>query len=432
MILASIVVLFVVFFLLLSLRVPVAIGIGLAAAGALLLVMNPLPALTTVAQRMTTGVDSFPLLAIPLFILAGDLMNQGGIARRMIRFAKALAGQLAGGLGYVNVLSAMLLGAVSGSAMAAASAIGSIMTDEMEKEGFSRRESAALNGSASTTGLLIPPSNVMIVYALASGGTASVAALFLAGYIPGILVGLALMLVIALRAKKQGFRAGQRASRRELLVSFGDALLGLSMLFLVVGGIVGGVFTATEAAGIAVVYALGLGMAYREIRVQHLPRLLLGSAKTTAMVMFLVGTSMAMSWIFSYQQLPNQISSLFVEHIQHPFFAFLLINLTLLVVGTFMDMTPAVLIFTPIFLPVVTELGMDPVHFGLVMVLNLCIGLVTPPVGSILFVSSSVAKVPVEQVIRPLMPYLAAMLAVLMLITYWEGLVMWLPRLFGM
>ncbi len=429
MILGSILLLFGSFFLLLALRVPVAFGIGISTTLTLLLNISGLPAVTTVAQRMTTGVDSFPLLAIPLFILAGELMNQGGIARRLIRFAKALVGSLPGGLAHVNVIAAMLLGAISGSAMAAASAIGSIMTDQMEDQGYPRKFSAAVNLSSATTGLLIPPSNVLIVFALASGGTASVAALFMGGYIPGILVGLALMAVAAIQAKRQGFQQGERASGSELFWSLADAFLGLFMLVLVVGGIVGGVFTATEAAAIAVIYALALGMGYREIGLKNLSSILLASSRTTAIVMFLIGTSMAMSWLFAFQSLPQLISELLLGSVSSPVLILLIINLTLLVVGTFMDMTPAVLIFTPIFLPVVTAMGMDPVHFGLVMVLNLCIGLCTPPVGTILFVGSGVAKVSVSQVIKPLIPFLIAMIVVLMLITYIEPLVMWLPGL---
>ncbi len=431
MIIGSIVLLFGCFFLLLALRVPVAFSIGISTALTLLLHLDTMPTITTVSQRMTTGVDSFALLAVPLFVLAGDLMNQGGIAKRLIRFARAMAGSLPGGLAYVNVLASMLMGAISGSAVAAASAIGSIMTDEMEEEGYPRPFSAAVNLTSATTGLLIPPSNVLIVYALASGGAASVASLFLGGYIPGILVGIALIIVAAFQAKRKGFQPGPRTSLKELVSSFADAILGLLMLVLVVGGIVGGIFTATEAAAIAVVYALLLGLGYRELSLKKLPQVLLGSARTTAIVMFLVATSMAMSWLFAYLELPQLISSLLLDNVSSPILILLIINITLLIVGTFMDMTPAVLIFTPIFLPVVMEMGMDPVHFGLIMVLNLCIGLCTPPVGTILFVGAGVAKVSVGQVIRPLIPFLVAMIIVLMLITYIEPLVMWLPNLFG-
>ena len=430
--LLSILVLFVGFFALLAYGVPVAYSIGLSTLATLLLNIVPLPAITTVAQRMTTGIDSFALLAIPFFVLAGELMNRAGIAGRLINFAKSLVGSLPGGLAYVNVVAAMLFGAISGSAVAAASAIGSVMTDRMEGEGYPRSFSASVNITASTTGLLIPPSNVLIVYALASGGAASVAALFIAGYVPGLLVGLALILVAAVIAKRRGFPPGERVALPQLFKDFARAGFSLLMLVIIVGGIVAGVFTATEAAAVAIAYAAGLGFAYRTLKISDLPSILLASARTTAVVMFLIATSMAMSWLFSFQSLPQLITGFLLETVNNPLAIFLLINITLLVVGTFMDMTPAVLIFTPIFLPVVTELGMDPVHFGIVMVLNLCIGLCTPPVGTILFVGAGVAQVSVAEVIRPLLPFVLAMVVVLLGITFFEGISLWLPGVFGL
>lgn len=430
--LISILVLFVSFFALLAYGVPVAYSIGVSTLGTMLLNIVALPAVTTVAQRMTTGIDSFALLAIPFFVLAGELMNRAGIAGRLIDFAKSLVGSLPGGLAYVNVVAAMLFGAISGSAVAAASAIGSVMTDRMEEEGYPRAFSASVNITASTTGLLIPPSNVLIVYALASGGAASVAALFIAGYVPGFLVGLALILVAAFIARKRGFPPGERVAISKLFKDFGRAALSLLMLVIIVGGIVAGVFTATEAAAVAIAYAAGLGFAYGTIKVKDLPSVLLASAKTTAVVMFLIATSMAMSWLFSFESIPQLMTTFLLETVSHPIAIFLLINITLLVVGTFMDMTPAVLIFTPIFLPVVTSLGMDPVHFGIIMVLNLCIGLCTPPVGTILFVGAGVAKISVADVIKPLLPFVAAMVVVLLLITFLPQLSLWLPGVFGL
>lgn len=428
----SILLLFSSFFGLLVYGVPVAYSIGISTSLTILLNIAFLPGITTVAQRMTTGIDSFALLAIPFFVLAGELMNQGGVANRLINLAKSLVGSLPGGLAYVNTLAAMLFGAISGSAVAAASAIGSVMTDRMETEGYPRSFSAALNITASTTGLLIPPSNVLIVYALASGGAASVAALFIGGYVPGLLVGLALMVVAAFIARKRKFKRGERVRLSQLWQDFRKAFFSLLMLVVIVGGIVKGVFTATEAAAVAVLYALLLGIAYRTISRRELPQILLNSAKTTAVVMFLICTSMAMSWLFSFERIPQLMTAFLLEKVSSPILIFLLINLTLLVVGTFMDMTPAVLIFTPIFLPVVTSLGMDPVHFGIIMVLNLCIGLCTPPVGTILFVGAGVAKISVSKVIRPLLPFLAAMIGVLLLITFFEDIVLWLPGIFGL
>ena len=428
----SIVVLFVSFFALLMLKVPVAYSIGIATTLSLLLNIDRLPALTTIAQRMTTGIDSFALLAIPFFVLAGEIMKRGGMANRLIDFAKSLVASLPGGLAYVNVLAAMLFGAISGSAIAATSAIGSIMTDRMEEEGYPRSFSASVNITSSTTGLIIPPSNILIVYALASGGTASVAALFIAGYLPGILLGLALMAYIAFVAYKKGFAKGVKTPMIEIWTYFRKAFFSLLLLIIVVGGIVAGIFTATEASAIAVLYAAVLALIYGGINAKNFSDILLTSAQTTAVVMFLICTSMAMSWLFSFESIPELISGFLLEQFSNKFVILLIINMVLLLVGTFMDITPAVLIFTPIFLPVATSLGMDPVHFGIVMVLNLCIGLCTPPVGTVLFVGSGVAKISVSQVIKPLLPFLAVMIAVLLLVSYIPEISMFLPNLFNL
>ncbi|PWH84617.1 hypothetical protein DIS18_07735 [Algibacter marinivivus] len=428
----SIIVLFASFFTLLMLKVPVAYSIGISTTISLLLNIDKLPGLTTVAQRMTTGIDSFALLAIPFFVLAGEIMKRGGIANRLINFAKSLVASLPGGLAYVNVLASMLFGAISGSAIAATSAIGSIMTDRMEEEGYPREFSASVNITSSTTGLLIPPSNILIVYALASGGTASVAALFIAGYLPGILLGVAIMSYIAFVAITRKFAKGSRVPLALIWTYFRKAFFSLLLLVIVVGGIVAGIFTATEASAIAVLYAAVLALVYGDITTKDFPDILLTSAKTTAVVMFLICTSMAMSWLFSFEGIPELISGFLLEQFSNKIVIFLVINLVLLIIGTFMDMTPAVLIFTPIFLPVVVALGMHPVHFGIVLVLNLCIGLCTPPVGTILFVGSGIANVSVSQVVKPLLPFLLIMVIVLLLITYIPEISMYLPRLFDL
>lgn len=428
----SIIVLFATFFTLLMLKVPVAYSIGISTTISLLLNIDNLPGITTIAQRMTTGIDSFALLAIPFFVLAGEIMKRGGIANRLINFAKSLVASLPGGLAYVNVLASMLFGAISGSAIAATSAIGSIMTDRMEEEGYPRAFSASVNITSSTTGLLIPPSNILIVYALASGGTASVAALFIAGYLPGILLGVAIMAYIAFVAITRKFAKGSRAPLSLIWTYFRKAFFSLLLLVIVVGGIVAGIFTATEASAIAVLYAAVLALIYGDVIAKDFPDILLTSAKTTAVVMFLICTSMAMSWLFSFEGIPELISGFLLEQFSNKIVIFLVINLVLLIIGTFMDMTPAVLIFTPIFLPVVVALGMDPVHFGIVLVLNLCIGLCTPPVGTILFVGSGIANVSVSQVVKPLLPFLLIMLIVLLLITYIPEISMYLPRLFDL
>jgi len=427
---AGILVLIISFAMLLFIGVPIAFCIGIATLLTMLVSIPFDPAVTTVAQRMATGLDSFTLLAIPFFILAGQIMNQGGIARRLIDLAKSIVGMLPGGLAYVHVVAAMLFGSISGSAVATASAIGGFMGPQMEKEGYDKDFSAALNITSSTTGLIIPPSNILIVYSLASGG-ASIAALFLAGYIPGILTGLLLMAVSGYFAFKRKYPVTGRVSLRVALKKFVDAIPSLFLIILVIGGIVAGIFTATEASAIAVVYALILAAAYRNMSLKQLKQVFLSSCNTTAIVALLIATSMAMSWIMSYENIPVIVSEGLVALSDNPIIILLIINIILLMVGVFMDMTPAVLIFTPIFLPLVVEMGMDPVHFGIVMVLNLSVGLCTPPVGSVLFVGCGIANISIAKVIKPLLPLFLAMVLSLLLVTYFEGLSMFLPRLFG-
>lgn len=430
--LIGIIVLVVSFFFLLIVGVPIAYSIGVAGVLTMLVHIDSLPALTTYALRMASGLDSFALLAIPFFILAGNIMNSGGIALRLIDFAKVLVGRLPGGLAVVNVVANMLFGAISGSAAAAASAIGCIMTPEMRKAGYDPNFSAAVNISSATTGMTIPPSNVLIVYSLASGGV-SVSALFMAGYLPGILTGVAIMIVAAFFAAKAGYTVGERVTLRQGIRCFLRAIPSLMLLVIVIGGILAGWFTATEASAIAVLYALLLSFFYKELTWKELPGVLLRSAKTTAIVLLLVATCTGLSWIMSYENIPQTVSRLLLAISDNPVVILLLINMILLLVGVFMDMTPAVLIFTPIFLPIaVQQLGMDPVHFGIMMVLNLCVGLCTPPVGSVLFIGCSVAGVRIDQVIRPLIPLFAAMVFVLLLVTYLPGLSLWIPSLFGL
>lgn len=428
----TILVLILVFVGLFVLGIPIAVCIGVSTMATMLITMAFDPAVTTIAQRMAGGLNSFALLAIPLFILSGQLMARGGIAHRLIEFSKALIGMVPGGLAFVNVISCTLFGAISGSAVAATSAIGGFMIPEMNKEGYDRNFNAAVTATASTAGLLIPPSNILIIYAVASGGV-SIAALFVAGYVPGMLVGLGVMAVCAVYAKKHNFPRGQRIPPSLAMRKTLAALPSLFLIVLVIGGILGGVFTATEAGAIAVLYAFALSaLIYREIGAAEIREVLLKSAETTAIVMFLIGTSMAMSWILAYENIPAIVASTLVELSDNPIMILLLINLVLIMVGIFMDMTPAVLIFTPIFLPVATELGMSPLHFGIMMVLNLCIGLCTPPVGSILFVSCAIAKTSIGSIVRPMLPMYIAMFIALMLVTYVPALSEFLPRYFGL
>jgi tripartite ATP-independent transporter DctM subunit len=415
----------------LALGIPIAISIGIATVATMLVTIPMGPALTTVALRMATGIDSFALLAIPFFILSGQLISHGGMARRLIDFAKALVGGLPGGLAFVNILASMFFGTISGSAVAATSAVGGFMIPSMEKEGYERDYSVAVTMTGSVTGLLIPPSNVLIVYSLASGGV-SIAALFVAGYVPGILLGLGLMLVgglIAARRKypveeRQGIRAGTRAFLR--------AAPSLLLIVIVMGGIVAGIFTATEASAIAVVYSLVLAvLVYREVSPKDLPRILLSSTETTAIVMLLIATSTALAWILSYENIPQELTGFLLSLTESRVLILLFINILLLVVGTFLDITPAVLIFTPIFLPVARELGITPLHFGMMMVLNLCIGLCTPPVGSILFVGCGIGRTTVPGTSKALLPFYAIMVLVLFLVTYLPSLSEGLPRSMG-
>ncbi|MCC9168487.1 TRAP transporter large permease [Pontibacter harenae] len=428
----EIIVLVVSFVVLLILGVPIAFSIGIAALLTMLVSIAPEAAFTTLAQRMATGLDSFALLAIPFFILAGQLMNRGGIATRLIDFAKGLVGTLPGGLAYVNIVACMLFGAISGSAVAAASAIGGIMNPRMVKEGYSRPFSAAVNITSATTGMIIPPSNILIVYSLASGGV-SIAALFVAGYVPGFLLGLSLMLVGGFIAYKNKYPVSDRTPLKEVFKKFMDALPSLFLLIVVIGGIIAGIFTATEASAIAVLYTVVLSMLiYREVKINDLPDILIHTVITTAIVMLLIGTSMGMSWVMSFENIPQGVSEALLSISDNKIVVLIIINLILLFVGIFMDMTPAVLIFTPIFLPVVTALGVDPVHFGIIMVLNLCIGLCTPPVGAVLFVGCGVAGISISKVLKPLVPMFLAMVAALLLITYIPELSLWLPRVFGL
>lgn len=428
--LVPVLILVISFLIFIMMGAPIAWSIALSSLLTLLVSIPSLAAVTTIVQRMGTGLDSFALLAIPFFILSGQLMTQGGIADRLIAFAKTIVGSLPGGLALINIISAMLMGAIAGSAMASASAMGSILGPEMEKEGYDKEYGAAVNITSATIGLVIPPSNVLIVYSLASGGV-SIAALFLAGYLPGIITGFFLMLVAAIWAKRKGYPTFKRSSLTEVARSFGIAFPSLLLLLIVIGGIVTGFFTATEASAIAVLYTLILGFIYKEIGIKDLPKILLDSSKTSAIVMLLIAASMSMSWVLSYENIPQSLSEVLLSISDNSLVILIIINLLLLFVGIFMDMTPAVLIFTPIFLPIVKTLGIDPIQFGIMMVLNLCIGLCTPPVGSVLFVGIGIANTSIERVIKPLLPLFIAMIIALVFIILFPAITLWLPQKFG-
>lgn len=421
-----------VFFALVAFRVPIGFAIGLSTLAALCSVMPVEPATTTMAQRMVAGLDSFTLLAIPFFILSGYLMGAGGVASRLINAAKGLIGALPGGLAVVNIVSCMLFGSVSGSAVAATSAIGSFMVPAMKKEGYDAPFAASVTTSASILGLLIPPSNVMIVYAVAAGGV-SIGALFLAGYVPGLLGGLALIIAAMLVARRAGYPVSQRLSLRESVRTLIPAIPSVIMLIIVVGGIVSGVFTATEASAFAVIYSLLLGIyLHREMKWSDLPGIIVKSAETTGIVLFLIAASTGMAWMLAYSGLPGAIAEALLSISDNPLLLLLLINLVLLLIGAFLDITPAILIFTPILLPVATALGISPVHFGMILIFNLSIGLCTPPVGTVLFVGAAVGQTKVASMIRPMLPLYLAMLLALAATTAFPILSEGLPRFFEM
>lgn len=426
---SGLVILVTVFAALLLLEMPIAFVIGIAS----LLAAWSLgydSVLLSVARDMANGLDSFALLAIPFFILAGDLMGAGGLARRLMDLAFALVGRTRGGLGLVNTLTCMLFGAISGSATAAVSSIGSILIPEMARKGYQRPFAVAVTATAATTGLLIPPSNVMIVYAVVASNV-SIGALFIAGIVPGVVVGLLVMIPCVLLSQP-GVPLEGMAEPPPVWRSLVRAFPGLLLVIFVLGGILGGVFTATEASSVAVLWAFLLTVVfYRELPMRALPAILLKSGRTTGIVLLLVGASQVMSRILTQEQVPQSVSQALLGLTTNPFIILLIINVLLLVVGTFMDMTPAVLVFTPILLPVAVSIGIDPVHFGIILIANLCIGLCTPPVGTCLFLGASVGGTSIVAVTRAMLPFYVAMMAALMLITYVPALSLWLPRLTG-
>ncbi|MFZ5967711.1 MAG: TRAP transporter large permease [Bacillota bacterium] len=412
--------------ILLMIGVPISVSIGLGSTMAMMSILPLNNAMITASQRVFTGTNSFSLLAIPFFILAGIIMNNGGIARRLVNCAKVMSGRLPGSLAQSNVVANMLFGAISGSGVAAAAAVGGTMGPLQEKEGYSKAYSAAVNIASAPTGMLIPPSNTLIVYSTVAGGV-SIAALFMAGYIPGILWGLGVMAIAGIFAKRLGYQSAERLTFREGLSVFIDAIPSLLLIVIVIGGILGGVFTATEGSAISVVYSLALSFIYRSIKLKDLPKIFLDAAKMTAIVIFMIGVSSIMSWVMAFTKIPTLIANTLLGLTDSPIIILLIMNIVLLVVGTFMDPTPAVLIFTPIFLPIVTSFGMHPVHFGIMLVFNLCIGTITPPVGPILFTGCRIANLKIEDVIKQLMPYFIVTAVVLLIVTYVPSISLTIP-----
>ena len=415
----------------LALGFPIGLSIGASSAASILVILPFDQAMITAAQRFFTGANSFSLLAIPFFVLAGNIMNNGGIAKRLIGCARLVAHRLPGDLAQTNIVANMLFGAISGSGVAAASAMGSILRPMEEEEGYASEFSAAVNIASGPTGMMIPPSNIMIVYSTVAGSV-SIAALFMAGYVPGILWGIGCMILTAIMAKKRGYISKEHYSLSTTLKVLWQGIPSLLLIVIVIGGILKGIFTATEGSAIAVVYSLVLGVIYRNIKFKDLPKILLSSVKTTAVVVFLVCVSSIMSWVMSFAKIPQMIANGMLGLSHNPIVILLIMNLILLIVGTFMDPTPAVLIFTPIFLPIVQSFGMTTVHFGLMMVMNLCVGTITPPVGAILFAGCKIGNVKIEQVIRMLLPFFGVVIVALLFVTFIPALSMALPTALGL
>mgnify|MGYP001067177348 FL=1 len=417
--------------LLIIASVPIAVAIGMSSLLAAMAVLGPENAAQAAAQRMFTGTNSFSLLAIPFFVLAGSLMNSGGIAGRLIDAAKVLVGRLPASMAQTNIVANSMFGAVSGAAVAAASAVGTVMTPRMKEDGYSRSYAAAVNVASAPSGMLIPPSNTFIVYSLVS--STSIAALFMAGVGPGLLWVIACLIVGTLLARKENYRRDvARPSFSVVLLTLWRAVPSLLMIFIVIGGILLGWFTPTESAAIAVVYCLVLGFAYRAIRVRDLPDILLRATRTTSIVMMLVAVSSILSWVMAFARIPQMISSGLLAVSDSKVVILLIMMFILLLIGTFMDPTPAILIFVPIFLPVVMELGVDPVHFGAMVVMNLSVGVITPPVGNVLFVGAQVAGLRIESVIAKLWPFLVAIIIALFVVVFVPQISLWLPETMGL
>ncbi|HFW2846901.1 TPA: TRAP transporter large permease [Salmonella enterica subsp. enterica serovar Typhimurium] len=420
-----------VFVVLLAMGAPIGICIVIASFSTMMLVLPFDISMFATAQKMFSSLDSFALLAVPFFVLSGVIMNSGGITARLVNFAKLFTGKLPGSLSYTNIVGNMMFGAISGSAIAASTSIGGVMVPMSAREGYDRGFAAAVNIASAPTGMLIPPTTAFILYALASGGT-SIAALFAGGLVAGVLWGVGCMLVTLVVAKRRNYRVFFTVQKGMALKVAVEAIPSLLLIVIIVGGIVQGIFTAIEASAIAVVYTLLLTMVfYRTLKIKDLPSILLQTVVMTGVIMFLLATSSAMSFSMSITNIPAALSDMILGISANKLVILLVITVFLLIIGAFMDIGPAILIFTPILLPIMAKLGVDPVHFGIIMIYNLAIGTITPPVGSGLYVGASVGKVKVEEVIKPLLPFYGAIIGVLLLITYIPEITLFLPRLLG-
>ncbi len=418
------------FAVLMLVGMPVAYALGLSALCGALWIDLPLDA---VMIQMASGVNKFSLLAIPFFVLAGAIMAEGGMSRRLVAFASVLVGFVRGGLSLVNILASTFFGGISGSAVADTASIGSVLIPEMERKGYPRDFSAAVTVSGSVQAILIPPSHNMVIYSMAAGGSVSVAALFLAGLLPGLLLGAMLAAYCLYVARRQNFPRGELIPLRQALRICVDAMWGLMTMVIILGGIMSGVFTANESASIAVIWAFFVTMfIYRDYKWNELPKLMHRTVKTVTVVMILIGFAACFGYIMTLMQIPLRITQMFTSLTSNPYMVLFYINIMLLILGTLMDMAPLILILTPILLPVVKTLGVDPVHFGIIIMVNLGIGLLTPPVGSVLFVGSAVGNLSIEKLVRAMYPFFGVLLALLALVTYVPALTLWLPRAMGL
>ena len=414
------------FLFMLFIRIPIAFSLGLSTMFTAFYVGLP-P--MVVMQQMVKGINSFSLMAIPFFIIAGEIMGQGGISDRLIKFSNVIIGWMRGGLAMVNILASMFFGGISGSSVADVSSIGSIMIPMMEKKGFDKDYSINVTITSSVQGIIIPPSHNMIIYSLAAGGGISVAKLFLGGIVPGVLLGIALMILSYAIAVKRDYPREEKVSFKEALRITRDSILGLLTAVIIIGGVTTGIFTATESAAIAAVYAFIITFfVYRDIPISKFVDILRSSLSTLAMVVAIIATSSAFAWMMSYLQVPAMITDALLDLSSNPIIIMLLVNLILLFLGTIMDMAPLILIATPILLPVVRSIGMDPITFGVVMMLNLGVGLLTPPVGSTLFVGCSIGNAPIEKIAKSLMPFYAVLIIMVLLLSFVPALTLWLPN----
>ncbi len=418
------------FVALMALGMPIAYALGLSALVGAAYIDLPLDA---VMIQLAAGVNKFSLLAIPFFVLAGAIMAEGGMARRLVAFAGVVVGFVRGGLSLVNIMASTFFGAISGSSVADTASIGTVLIPEMERKGYPRDFATAVTVAGSVQAILIPPSHNAVIYSLAAGGSVSIAALFVAGVLPGLLMGLSLAAICLWIARKKDYPRGERVPLRQALKITVDALWGLMTMVIILGGILSGVFTANESASIAVLWAFFVTMfVYRDYRWRDLPKLVHRTVKTVTIVMILIGFAACFGYLMTLMQIPLKVTAFFTSLSDNKYVVLLLINLMLLLLGCLMDMSPLILILTPILLPVVKAMGVDPVHFGMIMMVNLGMGLITPPVGTVLFVGSAISKLKIGVVARAVMPFFLALLLVLALVTYVPWLSLWLPGLMGL